>query len=65
MAFRRSGSAAPWIAALHWGFVLWGGGCALTLRHGPLPALLLAALPQLAWTVIVFRRARRAAIAGW
>ena len=66
----RSGVPAAWIAALHWGFVLWGGVCALTLRHGKPPAamftaLLLATLPQLAWTGFVVRRARKAAIAGW
>ncbi len=66
----RSGVAAPWVAALHWGFVLWGGGCALALRLGWLPApvlsaLSLAVLPQLAWTAFVVRRARRAAIIGW
>ncbi len=66
----RSGLAAPWIAALHWGFVLWGGGCALLPGVGPRPAMtlaapLLATLPQLAWTIVVIRRARRAGIVGW
>ncbi len=61
----RSGMPAPWIAVLHWGFVLWGAGCALTLGEGALPALLLAALPQLAWTGFVFRRARNTGVTEW
>ncbi len=66
----RSGVPAAWIAVLHWGFALWGGVCALTLRRGPHPAPMLAAvvlatLPQLAWTAFVVRRARRAAILLW
>ncbi len=61
----RSGVPAAWIAGLHWCFVLWGAGCTLALRHGALPALLLAALPQLAWTGFVLQRARRAAIVEW
>ncbi len=66
----RSGVPAPWVAALHWGFVLWGGGCALTLRLGWMPtpaltALVLALLPQFAWTAFVIRRARDAAILDW
>ena len=61
----RSGVPAPWIAALHWGFVLWGALCVAAMRFGALPALLLAALPQLAWTGYVVRRARRTTIGDW
>ena len=58
----RSGIPAWRIALLHWGFVLWGGAIARALQSGlitVITAILLALLPQLAWTGLVLRAARR------
>lgn len=64
MAF-RSGVPAPLIALLHWGFVLWGGSLTFLLPHAPLPAIMLAYLPQLLWGWFVIRRARRTDLGRW
>ena len=64
----RSGVPAPLVALLHWGFVLWGGGIARLAGGGTLAmptAIALALVPQLAWSAIVIRRARRAALGRW
>ena len=64
----RGGIAAPTVAVLHWGFVVWGGilGVAMTDAKLSMRAvLLLAALPQLVWTLTVIRRARAAKIDHW
>ncbi|WP_428391735.1 glycosyltransferase family 4 protein [Lichenicoccus sp.] len=64
----RSGIPAPAVAALHWGFVTWGGVLGLAITHKALSLLsgmLLMVLPQLAWTMVVVRRARAAGIGRW
>jgi len=65
----RAGMDARLVAALHWGFAALGGLACLGFLAAPsalkpfLPLALL--LPQLAWTLYVAARARRAAIGRW
>ena len=65
----RSGMPAWAVTLLHWGFVLWGGGCCLLFLRGGgvLKALapLLVLPPQIIWTAWVVRRARAAEIGRW
>ena len=65
----RSGLSAVRVTLVHWGFVLWGAACcAVFLRASGLAkplALPLVLVPQLAWTVAVFRMARRARLERW
>ena len=65
----RAGIDARLVSALHWGFAALGGLAALAFtRAGPVGKPLLAlslVLPQLAWTVVVVRSARRAQIGQW
>ena len=63
---QRSGMDARWVAALHWGFALLGGLCALSFEHAPAMWKPLALLvPQLVWLGTVVRRARRANLGAW
>ncbi len=66
---QRSGMPDLAIAAVHWGFALFGGVCILAfLRAGPLlkPVIsLLPLAPQLAWLGYVRWRSLKAGIAGW
>lgn len=65
----RAGMDPRLIAVLHWGFAALGGIASLGFIAAPtalrplLPPLLL--VPQLIWTVVVLRAARRAAIGHW
>lgn len=62
----RTGMPAPLIALLQWGFVLWGA--AISLIAGAITAslaIMLALVPQLVWSGLVIRRARRAALSRW
>ena len=65
----RAGMDARLVAAMHWGFAALGGLACLGFLAAPsalkpfLPLALL--LPQLAWTLYVAARARRAAIGRW
>ena len=64
----RAGMPAALVTLLHWGFVLWGAAIALSAAHGRITmplAVTLALAPQLAWTGMVIRLARRAAIGRW
>jgi UDP-GlcNAc:undecaprenyl-phosphate GlcNAc-1-phosphate transferase len=66
---QRAGMDARLVAAMHWGFAALGGLACLGFLAAPsplkpfLPLALL--LPQLAWTLYVAARARRAAIGPW
>jgi UDP-GlcNAc:undecaprenyl-phosphate GlcNAc-1-phosphate transferase len=66
---QRAGMDARLVAAVHWAFAAFGGLCALAFIAAPgalkplAPLLVLA--PQLAWTAIVIRLARRARLGAW
>lgn len=66
---QRSGVPAPAVAAIHWGFALFGGLCALAFVAAPSaykPATaLLPLLPQIVWTLYVRRRADQAGLTDW
>ena len=65
----RAGVPAAGVALVHWGFVLWGGGCvavflgASGLWRAGAPLLVVA--PQLVWTAWVVRRAGEKGIGRW
>lgn len=65
----RAGIDAPLVAAIYWGFALWG--CALGLMsldasvRGIAAAIVLAAAPVLLWGGVVLRLARTAPIGPW
>ena len=62
----RSGLSPRLVTLIHWGFALWGGVSALIFialsPAAKLFALLLPLLPQLVWTLAVYRMAKRAAV---
>lgn len=63
---QRAGMDARVVAALHWGFAMLGGVCALSFMRSPAIWKPLALLvPQLLWLVYVAVRARRANIGRW
>lgn len=62
---RRSGLPAWQVSLIHWGFVVWGAVAARALAHAPLLAAALVMAPQLGWTALVARRARRAGLGRW
>jgi UDP-GlcNAc:undecaprenyl-phosphate GlcNAc-1-phosphate transferase len=65
----RAGMDPRFIAMLHWGFAALGGLASLGFIEAPtalrpvLPPLLL--VPQLVWTAVVLRAARRVDIGRW
>ncbi len=65
----RTGLPATTVTLVHWGFAVWGGLTCLAFiaTSGPLkPLIVLLPVPvQLAWTVWVLHRARRAEIGPW
>jgi len=66
---QRAGIPAPWVALLHWSFVLFGGVCALSFMHAtsaekPL-ILLLPLIPQLIWTAVIWRLATLRDLRCW
>ena len=64
----RAGMPAALVTLLHWGFVLWGAAIASAAERAAVAmplAIALALAPQLAWTGVVVRLARRAAIGRW
>ncbi len=66
---QRAGMDARLVAVIHWGFAALGGLLCLWFVAAPsglkplLPPLLL--VPQLAWLLLVARRARRAGLGRW
>jgi UDP-GlcNAc:undecaprenyl-phosphate GlcNAc-1-phosphate transferase len=66
---QRSGMDARLVAAIHWGFAALGGLACLGFLAAPgglkplVPFALL--LPQVAWTLLVISRARRARLGSW
>jgi UDP-GlcNAc:undecaprenyl-phosphate/decaprenyl-phosphate GlcNAc-1-phosphate transferase len=65
----RSGVSRPAVAAIHWLFCVWGGlawlGLALLPPEWKTAAALLVLPPQIGWTMLVRRLARRAGLARW
>ena len=62
----RSGVAPPIVAALHWGFVIWGGLVGVAVASDrPVAAILMVLMPQIVWTILVRRRATRAGLGRW
>lgn len=62
----RSGVAPAIVAALHWGFVIWGGLVGVAVAPDrPVAAILMVLMPQLVWTILVRRRAMRAGLGRW
>jgi UDP-GlcNAc:undecaprenyl-phosphate GlcNAc-1-phosphate transferase len=65
----RAGMPATTVAVTHWGFAVFGGGCALLFVAAPSPAKpfipLLTLLPQLVWLALVTSRARQAGLRQW
>jgi UDP-GlcNAc:undecaprenyl-phosphate/decaprenyl-phosphate GlcNAc-1-phosphate transferase len=66
---QRSGVPPTAIALVHWGFAVFGGGCAIAFTAAPSPAKPfvppLTLLPQLCWLAFVAHRARRAGLTRW
>ena len=65
----RAGMPAPAVTLVHWGFVLWGGGCCAVFlgAHGAWKALvpLIVVPPQLGWLAYIVHRARRCGVGRW
>ena len=66
---QRSGVPAVAVALVHWGFAVYGGGCAILFLMAPSSAKpmipLLTLLPQFCWLGFVTRSARRAGLTRW
>jgi UDP-GlcNAc:undecaprenyl-phosphate GlcNAc-1-phosphate transferase len=66
---QRTGVPAVVVALVHWGFAVYGGGCAilfLIASSSAKPMIpLLTLLPQFCWLGFVAHRARRAGLTRW
>lgn len=66
---QRCGTPAPMVAAIHWGFTVFGGLCCLLFLVAPWPAKalvpFLTLVPQAIWTRHVIGLARRNGLARW
>ncbi|MBV9783007.1 MAG: undecaprenyl/decaprenyl-phosphate alpha-N-acetylglucosaminyl 1-phosphate transferase [Acidisphaera sp.] len=65
----RAGMDARAVAAVHWGFALFGGACCLAFIRAPAPLkpifVLLPLVPQLSWLQYVSVRSRKAGLERW
>ena len=66
---QRSGVSAASVTVTHWGFAMFGGGCAVLFVAAPSEAKpfipLLTLVPQLLWLALVMRLARTAGVGRW
>jgi UDP-GlcNAc:undecaprenyl-phosphate GlcNAc-1-phosphate transferase len=66
---QRSGMPAPAVAAVHWGFAVFGGVCCvvfIAIPSGGKPFVpLITLVPQMAWLWFVTVRARQAGLERW
>jgi UDP-GlcNAc:undecaprenyl-phosphate GlcNAc-1-phosphate transferase len=66
---QRAGVSATTVTIAHWGFAIFGGGCAVLFVAAPseakpfIPLLTLA--PQLVWLALVIQLARKAGLREW